>query len=217
MRVSGRGPAPPRVAIWLLTALLPGEIQDEVLGDLAEGFHRRVESRGRSYAVFGYWREVLSPSVLTLRRAAMRGREARRKRVHGTGRGGGGGGGMNGLWRDVRYAVRTLGRSRGFAAVVVLTLALGIGANTAVFTVLDSVLLAALPYDAPDRLVRVYQARRDRPDELNNYLTGLHFLESRVQSAGRRFRRACVHVHVSRARRRFDRWRSSRAHSQHAG
>ena len=88
---------------------------------------------------------------------------------------------MNGLWRDVRYAVRTLGRSQGFAAVVVLTLALGIGANTAVFTVLDSVLLSALPYDAPDRLVRVYQVRRDRPDELNNYLTGQHFLEYRAQ------------------------------------
>ena len=122
---------------------------------------------------------------------------------------------MNGLWRDVRYAVRTLGRSQGFAAVVVLTLALGIGANTAVFTVLDSVLLSALPYDAPDRLVRVYQVRRDRPDELNNYLTGQHF--PRVPGAGGRLRRAGVHVHVSRARCRSDGWRSTRADPRHAG
>src|SRR6202140_2967039 len=57
------------------------------------------------------------------------------------------------LGRDFGYAVRTLRRSRGFAAVAALTLALGIGANTAIFTLLDQVLLRLLPVKNPQQLV----------------------------------------------------------------
>ena len=57
------------------------------------------------------------------------------------------------FWQDFRYALRTLISNPGFAAVVIFTLALGIGANTAIFSLVDSVLLKMLPVEEPERLV----------------------------------------------------------------
>jgi putative ABC transport system permease protein len=65
---------------------------------------------------------------------------------------------MRTLFRDVRLAIRSLGRTRGFAAVAVVTLALGIGANAAMFSVVNGVLLRPLPFGDVDRIVRVTSA-----------------------------------------------------------
>jgi hypothetical protein len=77
------------------------------------------------------------------------------------------------LRQDVRYAIRTLRRSRGFAATAILTLALGIGANTAIFTVANAILLKPLPYPQSDRLIWIEEVRPD----FGTRVPGTHFLD----------------------------------------
>src|SRR5215471_13874993 len=63
---------------------------------------------------------------------------------------------MSSLWLDTRYALRMMVKAPGLTAVLIITLALGIGASTTIFSVVNSVVLRPLPYDQPERLVRVY-------------------------------------------------------------
>src|SRR5829696_3588748 len=89
---------------------------------------------------------------------------------------------MRTLLNDVRYAVRTLARQPGFAAVAVLTLALGIGANTAIFSVIDAALLRSLPYREPARLVHLWETKRSRDFERRE-ASYPDFLDWRAQGA----------------------------------
>ncbi|PYQ39379.1 MAG: ABC transporter permease [Acidobacteria bacterium] len=73
---------------------------------------------------------------------------------------------MKGIWQDIRYGVRQFRREPGFLAVVVVSLALGIGANSTIFSVLNAVLYRPMPYEHPERLVVVWQTERGRPDSI---------------------------------------------------
>lgn len=86
---------------------------------------------------------------------------------------------MSVLSQDLRYAARTLGNSPAFATVAVFTLALGIGANTAIFSFVDGILLKPLPYPEPDRIVRVLEKPPGFP---RNGISTLNFLDWQRQN-----------------------------------
>src|SRR5271154_7279547 len=86
---------------------------------------------------------------------------------------------MESLLQDLRYGLRMLRRSPGFTAVAVITLALGIGANTAMFSVINSVLLRSLPFPNPSRVMVVWKTMSNGSP---NAFSTPAFLEMRQQS-----------------------------------
>src|SRR5690242_805107 len=77
---------------------------------------------------------------------------------------------METLWQDVRYGIRQLRKARGFTLVAILTLALGIGANTAIFTVVNTVFLHPLPVKDPNQLMGIFTTDQRNRGGLNNFL-----------------------------------------------
>src|SRR5882672_6347908 len=88
---------------------------------------------------------------------------------------------MQTLWQDLRYGMRMLTKSPGFTAIAVLTLALGIGANSSIFSLINAVLLRPLPFKDPGRLVAVWE-RRASSNAANLPISAHEFAAWRDQS-----------------------------------
>jgi hypothetical protein len=134
---------PPKAATWLLRqSLPPGEAGDTIRGDLIEEWNARERTRA---VTRWYWRHALSLAM----------RYGLRSRIEQPAHARGGRHAMfvDNLKQDLKYALRSYARAPSFTIAILATLALGIGASAAIFSLVHGILLKPLPLPDPDRLV----------------------------------------------------------------
>jgi putative ABC transport system permease protein len=160
-------PKPPALAEWWLALALPPDIREAFLGDLEERFRSEIlPARGLRAARRWYWLEALrAPLALPL--PDRWGSSTAQPLNHSTARDAL----MTTLLRDLRLALRLLGRQPGFTAVVTLTLALGIGATTAIYSAVHPILVESLPYPDAGRLVMVWEHEKNGETSNVGYAT----------------------------------------------
>ncbi len=142
-----------RLALAVIEMTAPPADREWIVGDVVEDFERRRTTMGNPAARRRLVDEALRGCAHFARHmfAFAPDRESPGDSL------------MQTLLSDVRYAIRLLRRSPGFAATAILTLALAIGANTAIFSAVKGVLIAPLPYPDPDRLVRLFEESARTP------------------------------------------------------
>ncbi len=140
----------PLLARLLLHLLLRGPGREVIRGDIEEEYSRHIlPNRAVRLARRWYWRQAIKSASATWRLNRPLGRQREMHTVGGLM-------GIHSFLQDLRYASRKLMAAPGFSAIVLITLAFGIGANTAMFSVLKGVVLTPLSYPDTDRLVRVW-------------------------------------------------------------
>jgi predicted permease len=154
-----------------------GADMTELYRDLVRETRRRRGAWAAAAVVMRVWFEL--PFSATAARRARRARRGSATAPHEP-RNGGRRSLRDRALQGLRHTVRGLRTSPGFTLVVVFTLAVGIGANTVMFTVLDGILLTPLPYEEPERLVRLYNA--NEAYEGTNYVSGAAYLAYREQT-----------------------------------
>jgi putative ABC transport system permease protein len=153
-----------------LTRILPDDGRGEsILGDLAEEFAFVLERRSKAAARIWYCSQALHVGSRFLFSGGGKRREKKR------------GATMSTLWRDVKHALRSLLSSPGYTAIVVVTLALGIGANTAVFSLVDALVLRPFPIPDIDRLVMLWETVPSQSEDRGR-ASPANFLDWKAQS-----------------------------------
>jgi putative ABC transport system permease protein len=151
---------PPRLAVFLLETLLPAESRDVVVGDLVEA-HEQRESQPSFVRWLRFWRETLG-ALAQLQRVppdAAAFTPYPRESV------------VQAFLSDVRRAVRTLARARGFTVLCVASLALAIAATTAIYSIVNPVVLRSLPYPDAHALITIYEREREGAPSYTGYAT----------------------------------------------
>jgi len=144
---------PPALARRLLERRLYADERDELIGDLDEQFGREVAKFGAGRARWWYWKQTLGLLAgFAMSRRDLVSTSHERVRGHWA---------AHNALTDWRYAWRSLRASRSFAVVALLTLTFGIRLSTAVFSVVDGILLKPLPYPDADRIVRLGEHSED--------------------------------------------------------
>jgi putative ABC transport system permease protein len=149
-----RRPQSPRLARALLRRMLPARDREFLIGDLEESFTARIAAGSTPRtARRWYWHMALASIACLRERDPAWQPPAERRQGDGM---------MKNILRDVKQGLRLLRRAPGFTAVAVLTLALGVGANSAIFTVTYAILLKPLPYTNPHQIVLINENNLSR-------------------------------------------------------
>jgi predicted permease len=162
-------PSPPNIALFLLRLTLPDDVKESVIGDLEEEMAALSGRKSFGVRLWFFWQAIVISCHYfvdrrlrrTFRRSVSSLGEARRECSIPHAENRKGDGSMSSVWQDLHYGLRLLRKAPGFTAVAVISLALGIGANTAIFQLLNSVRLRSLPVPRPNELAEAKIANGD--------------------------------------------------------